>query len=59
MATLCQCIDLCLCGHERRQHEADGDYDYGAETYRMSYGVCDVDGCTCNQFRDEAYESEE
>ena len=51
------CINLCVCGHVRAEHDVDGDLVDGS--YRMSYGMCEVDGCACTEFRHEEYYSEE
>ena len=42
--SICECIEVCACGHVKAEHE----YDYATDDTGESYGVCDVDGCTCD-----------
>ena len=43
----------CLCGHAREAH------DYSGDEIQTAWGVCDVEGCACEKFRDEMYGDEE
>jgi len=43
-------MDLCECGHVRRAHEADADFD--GERWRGYWLECKVEECGCAKFDD-------
>ncbi len=40
----------CECGHPRKAHEVDGDYD--EDRWQGYWGCCEVPGCRCEKFEE-------
>lgn len=40
--------EKCECGHTRKIHDADADYD--GERWQGHWGSCETPGCSCEKF---------